>query len=343
MPSSPGPAQSAEPPVGAARHRKSRARSILTALAVVAFCGWAVYPVILTYTFYLGEKATATVAECELGSPGYGRAGGDPDICRGTWRTEGGETGEGEIYNLDATEAEGRTYPIRIGPLGPYAHGWDRAWLGPLLGAVPLLIFVAAEVMLYRGILRPGRKIADALLDAPGALLVSDDKTRDADGSPHTFVRNLPAAPPGHRHLDLPGRERRRGRDVGPKGGRTFFQSVVDAAERPLMLLEHRSDERLEPETVLLDPSGNPRLLLRRTDGTRFVILDPTGTELGTAGPADPARILSLEVWDTDEKVIAEAAGRGLMTWVLRIDEDAPPLLRDAALALAFVKLRALY
>ncbi|GGV14421.1 hypothetical protein GCM10010182_38800 [Actinomadura cremea] len=343
MSSSPDPARAAEPPDTGPRHRKSRARSILTVLAVVAFCGWAVYPVLLTYTFYLGEKATATVAECEVGSPGYGRAGGDPDRCRGTWRTEGGETAEGEIYNLDPTRAEGRTYAVRIGPLGPYAHGWDRAWPGPLLGAVPLLIFVAAEVLLYRGILRPGRKMADTLLAAPGALLVSDARTRHADGSPHTFVRNLPDAPPGHRRLDLPGRERRQGKNVGPKGGRTFYQSVVDTDERPLMLLEHRSDERLEPETVLHDPSGDPRLLLRRTDGTRFRILDPTGAELGTARPADEARILSLEVCDTDGKVVAEAAGRGLMTWVLRIEQDAPPLMRDAALALAFVKLRSLY
>ncbi|OLT14259.1 hypothetical protein BJF79_19110 [Actinomadura sp. CNU-125] len=343
MPSSPGPAPSAEPAAAGPQHRKSRAKTILTTLAVVAFCGWAVYPVILTYTFYLGEKATASVTECEVGSPGYGRATGDPDICRGTWRTEGGGTGDGEIYNLDPTKAEGRTFEVRVGPLGPYAHGWGRAWLGPLLGAVPLLIFVAVEIMFYRGILRPGRKLADSLLAAPGALLVSDDKTRHADGTPHTFVRNLPEAPPGHRRLDLPGRERRQDKDAVPKGGRTFYQSVVDADERPLMLLEHRSDERLEPETVLLDPSGNPRLLLRRIDGTRFRILDPAGAELGSARPADSARILSLEVWDADEKMVAEAAGRGLMTWVLRIEEDAAPPLRDAALALAFVKLRSLY
>ncbi|WP_026402247.1 hypothetical protein [Actinomadura rifamycini] len=332
MPSSPAPAGPSAP----APRRTSRGRPVLAGVAVAAFCAWVVYPAILAYTFAAGEKGTATVAECEAVRRG-------PDVCRGTWRTGGGRTGEGEIYNLDARVEGGRTLPVRIGPLGPYAHGWDRAWTTPVLSGVPLVVLGSLFALIYRGAFRPARKLADELLAAPGALVVSDGGTRRADGSPHTFVRSLPEAPPGHRRLDLPGRAARRGNLDLPKDGRTFFVSLVDAGERPLMVLEHRSEKRFEPETVVLDPSGAPRLLVRRTDGVRFRILDPAGTELGTARPAEEARVNSLEVRDADGRTVAEAAGRGLMRWVVRIEDDAPEPLRDAALVLAHIRLRAAY
>ncbi|QFG24714.1 hypothetical protein [Actinomadura sp. WMMB 499] len=333
MSSSPDPPR---PPITSVIKPRTSMRKVPAGVAVVMFCAWAVHPGLLAYTFAAGEKGTATVGECVESRRG-------PATCHGTWRTGSGETGEGEIYNLDSREDEGRTLPVRVGPLGPHGHGWERAWVSPGIGGIVLVLLGLGYTLIYRGVFRRGRKLADELLAAPGALIVSDGGSRLADGSPHTIARALPEAPPGHRRLDLPGRAARHGELGLPKDGRTFFVSVAGTGERPLMLLEHRSEKRLEPETVLHDPSGVPRLLIRRTDGTRFRILDAGGTELGTAAPAGDGGVLSMEVRDADGKVVAEAAGRGLTKWVLRVEPDAPPPLRDAALALAFIQLRGAY
>ncbi|WP_026402245.1 hypothetical protein [Actinomadura rifamycini] len=133
-------------------------RLLLSARVTMAvFCAWAVYPAILAYTFATGEKATATVAECDVKE----YRSGEKDECRGTWRTEDGDTGQGEIYNLDARKAAGETRTVRIGPLGPYAHGWDRAWPGTTLTGASLVLLVGIPELIYRRFGPGGKHYSD--------------------------------------------------------------------------------------------------------------------------------------------------------------------------------------
>ncbi|XVQ15825.1 hypothetical protein ACQP1W_25910 [Spirillospora sp. CA-255316] len=313
-------------------------RLVVVGIPVALFCAWAFYPAVLAYTFAYGEKATATVASCE--PSGSRRA--DQSSCDGTWRTAGGELGQGGIYNLNPYEAAGDTVQVRIGPLGPYAGGWERAWVLPVVSGVPILSSLIVYIVVYRTRIRPGRRLAESILTAPGALIVSDAAVHRPDGSPHVLIRHLPDPPLDHRRLELPGRTERKDERPGPKGRRIIFQSVLDADERPLMILEHRSDQKLNPETVLLDPSGTPKMLVRRVDENEYRLLDPTGAEQGSARPPDGKRTPALEVRDAGDKAVAMAA-RHRQKWVLRVEEDAPQPLRDAALALALVQNRTIY
>ncbi|RSN67404.1 hypothetical protein [Actinomadura sp. WAC 06369] len=306
------------------------------AFVVAAFCAWAFYPAVLAYTFAAGENATATVVRCDLNN----RA---PDECHGTWRTEDGETGRGEIYNLDADTAEGRTFPVRIGPLGPYANGWGRTWWLPVFWGAALLVMLGVPArVVRRRTFRTGRRTAAGLPADPGALVVSEGGTRHPDGSTHTVVRNLRKAPPGHRRLDLPGRTPRHGEWAGGMKSRfTFFETLLGADQQPLMQLEHRSEMSFEPETVLLDTSGIPRLLIRREAGSLFWVLAPDGRTLGSARPEAPAT--DLAVRDAEGRMVARCAERGPGECVLRIEQDAPMELRNAALVLALVRTRRRY
>ncbi|MFV2174427.1 hypothetical protein ACFHW2_07860 [Actinomadura sp. LOL_016] len=316
-------------------------RNFVAGLAIVVFCAWAIYPALLTYTFFLGEKATATVTECEPGSTGVVRGASDPDVCRGTWRTDGGETGRGEIYNLDATEEEGRTLEVRIGPLGPYAHGWGRAWPMPAAAAVPLLFLWGIGVFGYRAVVLPSRRAADELLAAPGTLIVAVDAVGRPDGSKDAAVETLREPPPGHRRVDLPDRPANRGDQLTLGGKRELrrYQAVTGSDGRPRMFLEHRSDRGLQPETVLSDASGVPYLILRRQADhvLSYRLLDAAGTEIGTAGPVERKSLLRMTVRDAGGDVAATAARRRGM-WVLRPEETAAPRLRDAAIALLLTR-----
>jgi hypothetical protein len=313
-------------------------RLVLIGVPVALLCAWAFYPAVLAYTFASGERATAAVASCKPA----GSARGSSATCHGTWRTAGGESGRGEIYNLNPYEAAGDTVQVRIGPLGPYANGWERAWVMPVVSGVPVLTALIVFVVVYRTRILPGRRLAQSILAAPGALVVSEAAVRRPDGSPHVLIRHLPDPPLEHRRLDLPGRTEREDERPGTKGRRIIFQSVLDADERPLMVLEHRSDQKLNPETVLLDPSGVPTMLVRRVGEKEYRLLDPSGAEQGSARAADGVRTPALEVRDADERAVATAARHG-RTWVLRLQEDAPQPLRDAALVLALVQNRTIY
>ncbi|GGV14428.1 hypothetical protein GCM10010182_38810 [Actinomadura cremea] len=315
-------------------------RLLLSArVTIVVFCAWAVYPAILAYTFAAGEKATAGVESCSLGGSTHGRRGSGS--CHGTWRTEGGGTGRGEIYNLDVREAPGDTVQVRIGPLGPYAGGWGRAWVGPVVsGGYVLLALIAYLAMLRWKKVFHRLKLAESIAAEPGGLIVTEAGVRGPDGTPHVLLRRLPGPPPGHERLDLPGRTERHDELAGP--GRTVFQSVLDADERPLMILEHRSDRKLNPETVLLDPSGAPTMLVRRVGDREFRLLDPAGAELGSARPPGRARVPTLEVRDAEGKRVAVTVGKR-NEWLLRTEVDAPPPLRDAALVLSLVQNRTAY
>ncbi|QFG24715.1 hypothetical protein [Actinomadura sp. WMMB 499] len=316
-----------------------RLRYVLIAIPLVIVAAWSAYTGALVHTFAAGERATAVVESCSLGGSTNGRR--TSGSCQGTWRTEGGETGRGEIYNLNVREAAGDTVRVRIGPLGPYAGGWDRAWIMPVVsGGFILLALIAYIAVLRWKKVFHRLKLAESIAGESGGLIVTEAGARRSDGAPHVLVRRLEAPPPGHRRLDLPGRTERHDELAGP--GRTVFQSVLDADERPLMILEHRSDRKLNPETVLLDPSGAPTMLVRRVGEREFRLLDPAGTELGSARPPGRARVPTLEVRDADGNRVAVTVGKRT-GWLLRTEVDAPPPLRDAALVLALVQNRTAY
>ncbi|OLT14257.1 hypothetical protein BJF79_19100 [Actinomadura sp. CNU-125] len=314
-------------------------RLVLIGIPVLIIALWGAYTGVIAYTFAAGEKATASVESCGVGGTTNGRR--SSGSCHGTWRTEGGETGRGQIYNLNVREAAGETVQVRIGPLGPYANGWERAWIMPVVsGGFILLALIAYIVILRWKKVFHRLKLAESITDEPDGLIVTDAGVRRPDGTPHALVRRLEGPPPGHERLDLPGRTERHDELAGP--GRTVFQSVLDADERPLMILEHRSDRKLHPETVLLDTSGAPAMLVRRVGDMEFRLLDPAGAELGSARPPGRARVQTLEVRDAGGTPVAVAVGKR-NEWLLRIEVDAPAPLRDAALVLALVQTRTAY
>ncbi|GGV14414.1 hypothetical protein GCM10010182_38790 [Actinomadura cremea] len=322
--------------------RPRRVRLIAITLLVVFVIAPLVWPAVLAYTLHFGDRATATVAECVTTT---GR--GSTTTCRGTWRTASGQTGRGEIAGLDPGTPDGETVPVRIGPAGPYANGWSSRTLpGALVPigmlTVPTILAVPLIVRMRRAVHRRGRRLAGELLAGPGALLVSGDAVHRPDGTPYASLRATSAPVPGYRRLDLPGRPERSHRPMPgtvPDRPSVEFESLQDPAGRTLMFCEHRTDARLEPEIVLLDPSGAPRLLIRRESPhpLRYRLLDPSGAELGSARTA--TGIGTLAVRDAAGTRVAAAGLRG-RDWALRAGEDAPEGLRDAALVLVLAQFR---
>ncbi|MEV5575744.1 hypothetical protein AB0L06_37390 [Spirillospora sp. NPDC052269] len=99
------------------RALRSRAAVIL----YVAALACAVWPVAVGYTVLAGEKATARVLSCHRTHTGRVHN----TTCTGAWVASDGSPGEGEIYNVDEHDY-GHDITIRLGPFGPYGHGWAR-------------------------------------------------------------------------------------------------------------------------------------------------------------------------------------------------------------------------
>lgn len=296
-----------------------------------------IWPAVLAYTFVFGAKATATVTACERERT---RTGTAIKTCRGSWRTDGGERGQGEIYGVRPRQ-EGAALRIRIGPAGPYANGWAKGWPF-LLWTLPGPLGVLGFVRFRRAVHRRGRRLAAELLAGPGALVVTRDEVRRPDGTPYATLRAAAAPVPGHRRLDLPGRPERAHPPVpgtAPARPAVEFTSLQDPAGRTLLYCEHRTDARFEPEIVLLDPSGAPRLLVRRESPhpLAYRLLDPSGADLGSARTA--TGIGTLAVRDAAGTRVAAAGLRG-RDWVLRAGDAAPEPLRDAALVLVLAQFR---
>ncbi|MGP4026694.1 hypothetical protein [Actinomadura sp. 3N407] len=311
-------------------------------MSVAAMLFW---PVVLTYTFVFGEKATASVERCERGPT---TRTGRRLTCVGTWRTESGGSGAGEIYGLDEEDA-GTDVPARIGPMGPYAGGFTRNWAPflfslPLLG-VPFIVFWALRVTLGHG-----RKLAKSLLADPTGgtvLIVSGDKAFHADGLPHATLGPPGPPPPGHRPVEAPGR---RSRDF-PRSGfdkaaginrdATEFRALTAPRGQTLAVVEHRSSEGLEPEDVLLDPSGTALALIRRVSPSPrgYEMLDPGGAPIGSATNIGGKFSSSLRVNDARGTKAATIAHTGRRC-VIRVENTAPPPFRDIAIVIAFATFR---
>lgn len=303
------------------------------------------WPVTLTYTFLAGERADARVAECH--HEGSGRA--RKLVCTGTWRTAGGGVGAGEIYGLDEKDA-GRAVEVRIGPLGPYGHGF----LGSLKHFVFLAAFVLIAPFVWAYLLRGNRgraRLAGRLrTEAPGdatVLMVTRRGITGRDGAPYASWQPV-AAPPGHRPLELPGRRARRHErsTLEVLGGlgkdKATFLGVGGPAGEPLFLLEVRTFRAHHSESVLLDPSGAARALIRDISPLppHSEMLDPDGRPLATAAAAPGIRIGCWAIRDKRGREMAMLVA-GFRRLTVSIQNAAPPELRDLCLAFAISRMYA--
>ncbi|TDB96460.1 hypothetical protein [Actinomadura sp. 7K534] len=323
-----------------------RVRLVALTLLTGAVAAMLFWPVVMTYTLVYGEKATASVEHCERESP---RAkGGRRLTCTGTWRTEGGGSGEGEIYGLGDEDA-GTDVAVRIGPMGPYAGGFLRnGYL--FLTAIPLLLMPFVMFWALRVTLASGRRLAKSLLADPAAgtvLIVSGDKVFHADGLPHAALGPPGPPPPGHRPVEVPGRRRRlferSGFDkaAGINRDATEFRALTGPRGHTLAVVEYRSAEDLEPEDALLDPSGAPLALIRRLAPAprAYEIVDPGGAPIGSAAAIGGKFSSSLRLTDAQGATAATIAHTGRRC-VIRVENAARPLLRDVAIVIAFATFR---
>ncbi|XRQ11471.1 hypothetical protein ACN3XK_11470 [Actinomadura welshii] len=305
-------------------------------------------PAVFTYTFAFGEKATATVQQCSRERVPQG-TGGRSLTCTGTWRTESGDSGAGEIYGLDEDDA-GTEVAVRIGPLGPYAGGFSRTWW-PFLTALPLLLVPFIGIWAMRVAVAGGRKLAKSLLAEPGGgtlLIVSKDTVVHPDGRPHATLSPPGPPPPGHRPVEVPGRRPRPyehtdfDKAVGNNRDATEFRALTGPHGDVLAVVEYRSTPDLEPDEVLLDPSGAPLALIRRLAPVprAYEILDPGGTPIGAATNIGGKYSVSLRVEDSQGATAATIAFNGRRC-VVRVEGRAPRPFRDIAIVMAFATFRA--
>jgi hypothetical protein len=287
--------------------------SSIVSLAVLAWLA------VLTFTLVAGEPGTAHVAEChKAGSRGAEL------VCTGTWRTAGGGTGSGKIYGLSRRDA-GRTVEVRIGPTGPYGHGFGGSLhtylISLMVGAGAGVLLVGVWRRLHRARSHASRLLAEP---APsGHLLVITGKgAHSPDGRPHATALKAAVPPPR------------------PAAGvMTSRWEIRHPDGRPMLLVEQRSGKLIEPEVGLLDPAGELRAFIRRatTGPDAFALLAADGTPLGSITPARPTGG-AYEIKDGQGRTWARTATR-VSDGVLRLEPDAPPPFPDLALAFAFDRL----
>ncbi len=217
-------------------------------------------PAVLTYTFLAGERGTAQVSECRRVSSGR--------IvqlnCTGTWRTDGGDTGSGKVYGL-SREDVGRTVEVRIGPLGPYAHGFAGSWH---VYAYSPFIFIMFGVLLAGR--RKAVRRAAPLLAGPAShgdlLIVTGTGARTPDKHQYASVVSVPRPP-----VPL------------PAGMKASHWEVRGHGGQPMFRVEKCDGKKVPPEFALLDLSGAPRVIVRNagTSPASYAILYPDGTPAG--------------------------------------------------------------
>ncbi|MFD0901322.1 hypothetical protein [Actinomadura sediminis] len=319
-----------------------RARAVAFTILGTCVAALLFWPVVITYTLAAGEKATASVTRCVKTTNGKRHN----LSCTGTWRTEGGETGSGEIYGLDKDDA-GTDVPVRVGPMGPYGGGFGGNWVY-YLTLVPLLIAPGIAIWALRVSFGPGRKLAESLLAEPagGTLLVVTPKRVDhANGLPLATLGPPGPPPPGYRPVEIPGRALRAGgrspldAAAGVNRDRSEFRPLESPGGEPLAVVEHRSAEGREPDHVLLDPSGATRALVRRISAgpARYALIGPDGTPLGSAEPTGGRLSGSLRVTDAGGVTVATIAHTGRRC-VVRVEDAAPRVYRDIAIVLVFAQ-----
>ncbi|OLT14261.1 hypothetical protein BJF79_19120 [Actinomadura sp. CNU-125] len=313
----------------------------MLAIAVVLAVFW---PAMMVWTYTAGEKATATITDCGRITSG-GKTTTQTEYCKATWSVEGGGRGEGSVYGQDADTPDGARVPLHIGPMGPYAGGITDQY--PLFVPLAVLI-VLCGLGTARTVRRAasGRATARELLDAPDGtrLVVTRRKATVPDGGPHAVLRR--AEPPdGYTRPAPHGLHmseakllleplRLVGKALDPQG----IAALNDPSGRPLLFVDHHVRRHMSPEYVLADPSGRTRLVIRRTRWSprAYTLTDPDGVQVGAVDGRGPG---VLEVTDAAGTRVATAACRG-RSWALRSEPSAHPLLRDAALVVAFLQYR---
>jgi hypothetical protein len=133
-----------------------RLRTIVAVTILIAVMGLVLFwAVVITYTLFLGEKATARVETCyETGS------GRNSELtCTGSWTTADSQTHSGEIYGLEEQDA-GRVVMVRLGPMGPYAQ-WNPSYIGYYLMLVPVILVSFATIRVRRYLCLSSRRPQD--------------------------------------------------------------------------------------------------------------------------------------------------------------------------------------
>ncbi len=293
-------------------------------------------PVVLTYTFLAGDRATARVTHCDVRPK--------KTDCSGRWTDSGGTSGSGHISEVGPDDV-GHSVAVRIGPLGPYAGSLGDEW--PLfLTALPVFIAPPILARRFRRIYVLARARTERLAsEAPsGATLLSVSPTKavGTDGITYAEVRDSDA-PAGHLPVELPGR-RPRGNPrsafrsvAGMSSDTTGFATVYGPAGEPRFVLERRGFRAYEPETWLLDPVGTPQAVIRRVAWfpSAYELLRADGNPLGAIRTPQDARSGAFEAWDEGGRPLAVMAAGG-REWMLRVEPGTPGPLADLLLGFLF-------
>jgi hypothetical protein len=305
---------------------------------LVAFiAGFGFYPAMVGYTLWKGKEAVAQVTDCDQD--------GRRTDCSGRWRdTDGGE-GSGHISGVDRDDV-GHNVKVWIGPLGPYAKTVNS--LSAFAFALPLLFAPPVALVLILRTRGPARATARRLLAAPpdGATLLKVDAEQALPVRPgepaYGSLRKTPP-PLGFQPVRLPGarpRERTTSTFEAAAGivrDSTDFATVFGPAGEPLYALERRNFRAYEPETWLLDPGGTTRAVIRRVHWypATYELLRPDGGRLGRIATLPGAKSGCFAGHDEHGREFAVMAlsGRG---WLVRIEPNTPPLLRDLTVAFLF-------
>jgi hypothetical protein len=320
-----------------------RVRLVSIGFLLAMAIGFLFWPVVLTYTFLLGEPATAQVSRC--GDP-PGRASLK---CFGTWRTESGSTGSGQIYGLDEDDA-GREVQVRIGPMGPYGGGFGHSWV-LFATSAPIVFGPPLAVVMIRRMSGPGRKLAAELLAKPAQpgelLIVTRERASFPDGRPWASAHDT-GTPPWYRNVRMPGRARAQvpvstfDQMAGLAQEKTTFWEARRPDGRPIFVIDQRSGGEREPESVLLDPAGGlPQAIIRRVSAypASWTLLRPDGSLLGSIVPIRGAKWGAFSVREAGGREWALVAAR-MRECVVRMHPGAPLPYPDLVLAFAFDALR---
>ncbi|MFD0856032.1 hypothetical protein ACFQ07_27580, partial [Actinomadura adrarensis] len=219
------------------------------------------------------------------------------------------------IYGLGSGDA-GETVRVRIGPLGPYAHGFAGSW--HVFAFSPIVVIMFGVLLAGR---RKAVRRAASLLDGPAShgdlLIVTGTGARTPDKQHYASVVSVPRPP-----VPL------------PAGMKASHWEVRGHTGQPMFRVEKRGGKKVVPEFALLDPSGAPRVIVRNagTSPASYAILYPDGTPAGRIDPPKHTGSGAYEFTDTQGRVWARTAPR-IPEWVLRMEPGAPPPFPYLAMA----------
>jgi hypothetical protein len=323
-----------------------RVRVALVALFLILLSIPFLLPLGYAYTMWLGESAFATVTEC--------RPAGKSEHCRGTWVGSDGRRHSGWIEGSYSSDI-GHRIKVRIGPLGgrrvgPLGGVQKESISGKIVSLAMLLGFgVVAPVGGIVGARRFTRRLGAAgralraAAPAPGMIVLVADRKRiwRRDGPEIATLRPAeapseftPPSPPGRAKRERSGSviEAVRWLAYNPSKSARYV-TAYDPGGTPLFTIYRAPSGPHAPETLVLDPGGGTRALIRRAAELppKFVLLTTDGRPLGgieqTEGLRGP-----FELQDEPGHRVGLLAHHG-RTWVLHLPADSP--LRDLALAFA--------